>query len=157
MSPSKSGIAALQIGHDAQRLRIVVEAAVIREAVVERAFAGMAERRMAEVVGQRQRLRQILVEAERAGERAGDLGDFERVGQPRAEMIALVIDEHLGLVGEPAEGGRMDDAVAVAAELVAGGAWRLGVAPAPALRPDRRHKRPVRCPPRPPMSASSPH
>ena len=29
-------------------------------------------------------------------------------------MIALVIDEDLGLVVQPAEGGRMDDAVAVA-------------------------------------------
>jgi hypothetical protein len=42
-------------------------------------------------------------------------------------MVALVIDEHLGLVGEAAEGGRMDDAVAVALEVVAGRRRRLGV------------------------------
>ena len=52
--------------------------------------------------------------AKRAGERAGDLRHFEAVGQPRAVMIALVIDEDLGLVVQPAEGGRMQDAVAVA-------------------------------------------
>ena len=97
-----------------------------RERRIERAFAGVTERRMAEVVRQRQRLGQVLVEAERAGERAGDLSDFERMGQPGAVMVALVIDEDLGLVGEPAERGGMDDAVAIAAEGVAGGAWRLG-------------------------------
>ena len=41
-------------------------------------------------------------------------------------MIALVIDEHLGLVGEAAEGGRMDDAVAVALEFGARRRRRLG-------------------------------
>ena len=98
LSPSNSGVAALERGDDAQGLGVVVEAAVGREARVERPLAGMAERRMAEVVRQRQRFRQILVEAERAGQRAGDLGDLQRVGQPRAVMVALVEDEHLGLV-----------------------------------------------------------
>ncbi len=41
-------------------------------------------------------------------------------------MIALVIDEDLGLVGEAAECGRVDDAVAVALELGAGRRRRLG-------------------------------
>ena len=125
LSPSKSAIAALERGDDAQRLRVVVEAAEAREAVVERALAGMAERRMAEIVRQRQRLGEVLVEAERARQRAGDLGDLERMGEPGAVMVALVEDEDLRLVREPAEGGRMDDAVAVAAEVVAGRARRL--------------------------------
>jgi hypothetical protein len=59
----------------------VVEAAAGLEAAVERPLAGMTEGRVTEVMGERQRLGEILVEAERAGERAGDLGDFERVGQ----------------------------------------------------------------------------
>ena len=46
-----------------------------------------------------------------------------RMGQPGAEMVALVIDEDLRLVLEPAEGGGMDDAVAVALELAAGRRW----------------------------------
>ena len=41
-------------------------------------------------------------------------------------MVALVIDEHLGLVGEAAEGGRMDDPVAVALELGPRRRRRLG-------------------------------
>ena len=116
-----------------QRLGVVVEAAEAGEAVVERALAGMAERRMAEVVAERAGLGQVLVEPERAGERAGDLGDLQGVRQAGAEMIALVEHEHLGLMGEPPERGRMDDSVAVAAERAAGGALRLGIEPAPAL------------------------
>ena len=135
------GIAALERGHDAQRLGVVIEAAEGGEAVVERALAGMAERRMAEIVRKRQRLGEILVEPERARERARDLGDFERVGEPRAVVIALVEDEDLRLVLEAAKGGRMDDAVAVAAE----GAAALG-SPAPdgagrGSAPDRTHRR----------------
>ncbi len=128
----ESGIAPLERGDHPQRLRIVVEAAAGGEAAIERALAGMAERRMAEVVGERQRLGQILVEPERASERACDLRDLERMGQAGAEMVALVEDEDLGLVGEPPEGGRMDDAVAVAAEGVAGRARRLRMEPAAA-------------------------
>ena len=133
IEPVEGRVAALQRGHDAQGLRIVIEAAECREAVVERALAGMAERRMAEIVGQRQRLGEILVQSERAGERARHLRHFERVGEPRAVMVAFVEHEHLGLVLEAAEGGRMDDAVAVAAEGAAAFAGRLGMQPAAAL------------------------
>ena len=132
VEPVEGGVAPLERGHHPQRLGIVIEAAAGLEAAVERALAGMAERRMAEVVGQRQRLGQVLVEPERARERAGDLGDLERMGEPGAEVIALVEDEDLGLVGEPAERGGMDDAVAIAAERVAGRRRRLRVEPAAA-------------------------
>ena len=101
----------------------MVEAAEVGEAGIERALAGMAERRMAEVVGERQRFREILVEAERAGQGAGDLGHFQRVGQPGAVMVALVEHEDLRLVLEPAERGRMDDPVGIAPERVAAGAF----------------------------------
>jgi hypothetical protein len=40
-------------------------------------------------------------------------------------MIAFVEDKDLGLVREPPEGGRMDDAVAIAAKGVAGRTHRL--------------------------------
>ena len=132
IEPVEGGIAALELGDDAQRLRVVIEAAEAAERFVERALAGMPERRMAEVVRQRQRLGEVLVEAERARQRAGDLGDFQRVGEPGAVVVALVVDEHLGLVRQPPEGAGMDDAVAVAPEVVAGRACRLRPAPAPA-------------------------
>ena len=94
----------------------MVEAAEGLHSAVERALAGMAERRVAEIMREGHRLGEILVEPERTGERAGDLRHLDRMGQPRAEMIALVEEEHLRLVVEPAEGGRMDDAVAIALE-----------------------------------------
>ena len=62
IEPVELRVAPLDQGDDAQGLGVVVEAAVVVEALVERALAGVAERRMAEVVRERQRLRQILVE-----------------------------------------------------------------------------------------------
>ena len=56
LSPSKLGIAPLELGHDAQGLRVVVEAAAVRHRGVERVLAGMAERRVAEIVRERERL-----------------------------------------------------------------------------------------------------
>ena len=101
----ETGIAAFQLGDDAQRLRVVIEAAEPAQGCVERALAGVAERRMAEIVRQRQRLGEVLVEAERARQRAGDLRHFQRMGEPRAVVVALVIDEDLRLVRQPAERG----------------------------------------------------
>jgi hypothetical protein len=74
----------------------------------------------------------IFVQAQVARQRAADLRHLQAVGQPGAEQIALVVEEHLGLVLEPAEGRGVDDAVAVALELAARGVRRLGItAPAP--------------------------
>src|SRR3954467_5250851 len=64
-------IAVLQRRDDAQRLGVVVEAAMVPEAGIERPLPGMAERGMAEVMGERQRLREVLVEPKLAGQRAG--------------------------------------------------------------------------------------
>ena len=85
----------------------------------------MAERRVAEIVRQRQRFRQVLVETELACQRTGDLRDFQRMGQPCPVVIALVEHEDLGLVLEPPERGGMDHAVAIAPERAAGLARRL--------------------------------
>ena len=79
----------------------------------------MAERRVADIVRQAQRLGQILVQPQRARDGAADLRDFDAVGQPDAEMVAVGGHEHLRLVAQPAEADRMDDAVAVALERIA--------------------------------------
>src|SRR6185437_12478614 len=110
----------------------VIEAAESGEALVQRPLAGVAERRMTEVVRKGQRLAKILIEPEGPGERAGDLGDLKRVSETRAEMVAFVEHEHLGLVRQPPEGGRMDDAVAITPEIVARRARRLLNQPAAA-------------------------
>ena len=53
VQPVEAGIAPLHRGHDAQGLGIVVEAAEVREAGIERPLAGVPERRVAEVMGER--------------------------------------------------------------------------------------------------------
>jgi hypothetical protein len=58
---------------------------------------------------------------------AGDLGNLERVRESRTEPVALVIDQHLGLVLEAPERGAVDDPIAVALKLAAEARRRLGV------------------------------
>ena len=126
IEPVKGGIAALEFGDDAQAMAVVVEAPVLGHAGVEGVFAGMSEGRVAKVVAKRDRFGEVVVEFQRPGQRARDLRHLDRVGQAGAKMIAVVIDEYLGLMREAAEGGRMDDAVAVALEFRARRRWRLG-------------------------------
>src|ERR1700757_1869676 len=84
------GVSALQKRDHAQRLGIVIEAPARGQTTAERPFSGMAKRRVAKVVGKRERFRKVLVEAKRPRQRARDLGDFERMGEPGAEMVAFV-------------------------------------------------------------------
>ncbi len=83
----------------------MIETANGLQAITECALAGVAEWRMAEIVGERQRLGQILIEAERTRQRAGDLDNFQGMGEPGSIMVALMEDEDLGLMFQPAEGG----------------------------------------------------
>ena len=101
---------------DTQRVLVVPEtaAAPLAQQLVERLLAGVPEGRMPEIVAETDRLDEILVEAQRAGDPAGDPGRLERVGEPRAEVVALGVDEHLRLVAQPAEGLGVDDPVAIA-------------------------------------------
>ena len=109
---------ALEALDDAQRVLVVTKAAAAALAhhLVERLLAGVAERRVPEVVAEPDRLDEILVQAQRAGDAARDAGRLERVREARAEVVAFRVDEDLRLVAEPAERLRMDDAVAVALE-----------------------------------------
>src|SRR5262249_27453295 len=118
-------IAPIKRSHRAQRLCVVVEATRFGKAVLKAGFTGVLGCRMSQSVGERKRLREILVKAKGTSERASDLGDLKGMGEPRAEVVALMKDEDLRLMRQAAEGGRMDDAVAVPAEIVAGRARRL--------------------------------
>src|SRR6516165_3823782 len=93
----------------------------------------MAEGRVAEIVGERERLGQVLIKPKPSRHRAGDLGHLEAMGESRAVVIALVIDENLRLVVQPPEGSGMQDAVAVAGEGRAGRARWLRHKPPAAL------------------------
>jgi hypothetical protein len=117
----------------------VLEAAMRFHAAVQRILTRVAERRVAQVVGERDCLDQILVEAQIARNRARDLSNFQAVREPGAEQVAFVIDEYLGFVLQTAKCGGMDDPVAIALELAA--AFRRRFAPAPAARVVRAHRK----------------
>ena len=131
------GIAMLQLGHQPKRMGIVIEAANIRGDGVQRFLAGMAERRVAQVMRQRHRLGQIFVHRQAARQAARQLRHFQRMGQPGAVIIALMLHKDLGLVLEAAEGDGMDDAVAVAAVAGAGGAFGFRDKSGPGCRAGR--------------------
>ena len=82
----------------------------------------MTERRVAEVMPERDGFSQVLVQVEGAGDRACDLRYLQRVCQARAHVVAGRREKDLGLVLEPPKRLRVDDAVAVALK---GGAQRI--------------------------------
>src|SRR5690606_20330094 len=72
------------------------------------------------------RLREVLVQVERAGDRARHLGGLDGMGESIPVVVVLDVDEDLGLELEAAEGPGMHDAVAVALEGRAVGMLGLG-------------------------------
>ena len=70
----------------------------------ERLLAGVPEGRVADVVAERDRLGERLVERQRGGQRPRDLGHLDGVRQARDVVVALGVDEDLRLVLEPPEG-----------------------------------------------------
>ena len=90
--------------------------AVGREVRRERLLSRVPERGVPDVVAERDRLGQWLVQAQRGGERARHLGDLHRVRQARDEVVALRIEEDLGLVLQPPERLGVDDPIPVALE-----------------------------------------
>ena len=97
---------------------------------VQRPFAGVAERRVAEVVAEGDRLGEIFVERKADGDRARDLGHLKRVGQARAVVVGIGRQKDLRLMLQAPEGVAVNDAVAVALKRCAHFAFRLGLFPA---------------------------
>ena len=110
----KAGIFLFEFLDDAQAVEIMLEAAVAFHQSREHGFALVAERRMAEVVRKRNGFGEVGVQPQCAGDVARDGGYFNRVGEPRAQVVAGAIEKHLRLVFQPAKGARVNDAVAVA-------------------------------------------
>lgn len=120
---AEGGEGVFEVFDDAEGVGVVVESAVVAQEFVEGGLAGVSEGRVTEVVGQGDGFGERFVDAEGDGEGAGDLGDFEGVGEAGAEMVVVGGGEDLGLVFESAESGGLDDALAVAVE---GGAEGVG-------------------------------
>ena len=88
---------ALEPVDDAQALLIMAKARALEDGI-QCALSGVAEGRVAEIVSEGDRLGEILVEHERAADRARQARDLERVRQARAVMIALRLEEDLRFV-----------------------------------------------------------
>jgi len=116
----------------------MLEASERFHAAIQRILTRMAKRRVAQIVGEADRLDKLLVETEHDGNGPADLRDFEGMRQAGAVVIAFVIDEDLGLVYEPAKGGRVNDAIAVTLKFAAIRVRGLGMNPAPAAAVRRR-------------------
>ncbi len=98
----------------------VVEAAVhVRRQCI---LAGMAAGAVSAIVSEGDGFGECDIEAERTGDRDGDLSDFESMSEPRA-LVVVGEHEHLGLAGQSTERGGVEDAIAVALEA---GSERIG-------------------------------
>ena len=124
---------------DAQALLVVVEAA--RHQRVDDALAGVPERRVAEIVAERDRFGQLFVQPQHLGDRPRDLRDLERVRQPGPVVIAGRREEHLRLVLQPPERLAVDDAIAIALERRPDVVFRLGPQPPARVGALRRLRR----------------
>src|SRR6266849_1336297 len=113
IQPVKIGVTLLEFIDYPQGLQIVLEAAEINHAFVQGILPGVPERRMSQIVREANRLGQLFVEAQGARYGTRNLRHLERMRQPGPVQIAFVIDENLGLVDQPAESGRMHDAIAI--------------------------------------------
>ena len=105
---------------------------------VERLLADVAERRVAEVVPEPDRLGQVLVQGQRPGDGPGDEAGLERVREPSPVVVALGGDEHLRLVLQPPERLRVGDPVAIALKRRPHLAVGLGDRPIRGIRARRR-------------------
>lgn len=127
----KIKVARFEVLDDAQRLQVVIELRATRaHQFVELLFAGVAKRRMADVVHERKGLSQFRVQAESSRDGTGDLRNFESVREAIAKVVGEANREDLRLRFEPAKGAGMHDAVAVAGVVAAVRMRRLGIAAA---------------------------
>lgn len=121
----KLRITLLQLVDHPQALQIVFKAAIVSHAGIERILARVAERRMPQVMGERDCFNQIFVEPEVAGDRTPQLSHLKRMRHPGAKKIPLVIQENLGFIDQTAKSAAVDDAIAVPLEGCAGRRGRL--------------------------------
>ena len=115
VQPAMRRVPLLEVLHDAQRMKVVIEAQPMPlQAFVQRSLARVPKRRMPDVVHQRQRLRQVLVQPQRLGHAARNLHHLNRVRQAAAKVVRGAAGEHLRLACQPAERPRLHNALAVA-------------------------------------------
>jgi len=110
-----SGKTLFELLNNPERMKIVVKTATVRaHQGIQSPFACVAKRWVANVMNQRERFCKVNVQAQGFGDGAGDLRNFEGVGQSIAEMVGVARGENLRFRFQAAKGARMNDAVPVA-------------------------------------------
>jgi len=134
-----AGHLGLEPGEHPQGLRVAFESAARLGDHVQRRFAVVAERRVAEIVGEAGHVDDVGVAAEAGPHLAGDLRDLEGVGQSRTQKVVRPGGVHLGLGRQAAEAGGMEYAGPVALVRRTSVAAVLGRFGDPPLAVGRRH------------------
>jgi len=132
---------ALEPVDDPQRVLVMAKRAseALGQTAIEDVLAEVAEGRMPEIVAEADRLDEVLVETERAGDGPRDSRDLEGMREPGAVVIALGSDEYLRLVLQTPKRLAVNDPVAVALER--GPQTAVGLGMGPTRRIGRRRKR----------------
>jgi hypothetical protein len=112
---------------------MVEPVAELAHAAIEFLFAGVREGWMTDIVGESERLGEVLVQRQRNGNGTGYLRDFNGVGEPVAEMVGEPFAKDLCLALQTPERAGVDDAVAIALELSPVGMGWFRIAPAPKI------------------------
>src|SRR5580692_299307 len=84
-------------------------------------FARMSKRRMANVMNECKRFREIRVKVQRVRNSASDLRHFKRVRKTVTEVVGIAGREDLRLGFQPAKSTRMNYAIAIASKIGAVG------------------------------------
>src|SRR5215475_10842938 len=112
IEPRVSRETLLEMLDNTKGVKIVIEGGAKRaHQRIEAAFAGVAKRRVANVVNQGEGFGEIDVEAEGFGYGASDLRNFEGVRQAIAKVIGVASRKDLSLGFEAAKSARMNDAI----------------------------------------------
>ena len=147
VQPGETRVALLETLDDAQRVEVMVEAlAESPHLTIERLFARVRERRVTDIVRQRQRFCEVFVQLQDVRHGARHLGDLNGVRQPVTEVVGKARGENLGLRLQTPERARMNYAVAVALKTIPVRMFRLRIPPPPAStsrEPQFRKHRPL--------------
>ena len=112
-------------------MQVVIETlAKLAHHGIELGFASMPEGRMTDIVGQRQRFRQILAQTQDRRDGAGNLRNLQGVGETIAEMVGQAGSEDLGFILQTPECSRVNYAIAIASKFIAVGMCELRISPA---------------------------
>ena len=112
----EKGVSFLQDLDDPQALQVVLKAPGLCHQGMEGVLPCMSEGGMPQIMGQGDRLGELFVEPQLAGDAAGDLRHLKGMGKAGTVVITLVVDEDLGLVFQPPERGAVDDAITIPLE-----------------------------------------